>query len=216
MSNLAFADAVPKMPTEAEKARDRLKKARAEKRLEEKRTERAAKKKAKGTVTTKKVKAIGHKTFIDPDTGEMTVMEYTQVESTDFNFMKVWMTHFLATIDIIGDKKTKLCLWIIDHLNRDNQLCYSYRQIADMSGTCYQTVALTMKLLMDANFMRKDGTVYKVNPDIIFKGTHANRMNVLIEYNKLEKTEMTKEEKIANLKNSINQIQKQIERLGKE
>lgn len=133
--------------------------------------------------TTKKVKVIGTEEYINKNTGELQEMQVVSVEDRDFNFHKLWLSHIINSLDLIGNQKTKLAFWIIDHLNRDNQLTMTYRQISKKSGISYQTIARTMQVLIDSNFMVKINTgCYQVNPDVIFKGTRTGRLNVLYQY----------------------------------
>lgn len=158
--------------------------------------------------TSKKVKFIGTEQFINTATGELTEMQVTSIEDRDFNFTKIWMKNFIATMDIVGNQKTRFCYWIIDHLNRDNILIGTQRKLSEKSGVSLQTVNLTMKLLMDADFLRKQSSgVYIVNPDIVFKGTKAKRMNILNEYAQAERIEMSDEEKLNNLLESIKTLE---------
>lgn len=160
--------------------------------------------------TTKKVKYIGTEQYINARTGELEEMQVTSIEDRDFNFSKVWMRNFIATLDIVGNQKTKLCFWIIDHVNKQNVLIGTMRSIADESGISLETVRKTMSILLDADFLRRvQNGVYIINPDIVFKGSRTGRMNVLNQYNMSERIEMTDEEKLANLMNSINKLLKQ-------
>lgn len=161
-----------------------------------------------GQQTSKKVKFVGTEQFINTATGELTEMQVTSIEDRDFNFTKIWMKNFIATMDIVGNQKTRFCYWIIDHLNRDNILIGTQRKLSEKSGISLQTVNLTMKLLMDADFLRKQSSgVYIVNPDIVFKGTKAKRMNILNEYSQAERIEMSDEEKLNNLLESIKALE---------
>lgn len=170
-----------------------------------------------GKQTNKKVKFIGKETYINANTGELQEMQVTSVEERDFNFHKVWMKSFIATLDIVGNQKTKLCFWIIDNLNKENQLCYTYRQISDKTGISLDTVRITMRILLDADFLRKRNQgVYIVNPDIVFKGTRNGRMNILTQYNEAEHIKLSQGEKIENIKHSIEILQKELDKLMNE
>lgn len=168
--------------------------------------------------TQKKVKVIGHQDYINATTGELERMQVTNIEERDFNFNKVWMRNFISTIDMIGDKKTRLCFWIIDHLNKENELGLNYRQIANETGYSLETVRLTMQRLKDSDFIVKVGTVYKVNPNVVFKGTRGARLNILQQYNdaKNPPKELTPEQKLENIKNSIKILQEQADAIIKE
>ena len=140
----------------------------------------------KKTVTHKKVKVVGTKQFIDPTTNEIENFQVLSVEERDFNFHKIWLKHILETIDLIGNTKTKLAFWIIDHINYENVLVYTYKRIHEETKISIDTIRVTMKILLESGFLRRiNQGAYKVNPDYIFKGNHANRMNVLIQYSKI-------------------------------
>lgn len=139
-------------------------------------------------VTTKKVKVVGKTEYIRKDTGEIEEMQVISVEERDFNFHKLWLRNILTTVDLIGNQKMKLAFWIIEHLDYENKLIYSYEQMAKETGISLDTVKRTMKALMECNFLKKKfGGCYIVNPDMLYKGSHQTRMNVLIQYHRIEK-----------------------------
>lgn len=136
-------------------------------------------------ITSRKIKIVGTETYINQKTGELQEMQVINVEERDFNFHKLWLTHIISTLDIVGNKKVKLVFWIVENLNSENQLIMTYRQIAKKSGISIDTVNDTMKVLLENNFLvRINQGAYQVNPDIIFKGSRSNRLNVLYQYTK--------------------------------
>ncbi len=138
--------------------------------------------------TRKKVKVIGTENYIKQDTGEIKEMQVINVEERDFNFHKVWLGHIINSIDLIGNQKTKLAFWIIDNLNKENQLIMTQRKIAEKTGMSIQTVSLTIKALIESNFLVKiNSGAYRVNPNVLFKGGKTDRLNVLIEYSNEKK-----------------------------
>lgn len=142
-----------------------------------------AKKAKRDTITAKKVRVEGTKKFINADTGEIEEMMVTTIEERDFNFTKVWLQSFLPQLRLIGNKKIDVCMWIIEHLNRDNQLIATYRQVSEATGVSLDTVTKTMKCLVDSNFMRREFSgCYRINPDILFKGGKQGRQNALFEF----------------------------------
>ncbi|ELC8346079.1 replication/maintenance protein RepL [Clostridium perfringens] len=148
---------------------------------------------SKSIITSKKQKFVGYKELIDPETGEAYPMQMNVIEDRDFNFHKVWLQHLVNGVDGIVNQKLKLAFWIIDNLNKENQLVMNQRTIAEKSGISYQTVNRTIKSLCEVDengfsFLQKiNGGAYRVNPDIVFKGSHSNRMGVCYEYNELNK-----------------------------
>ena len=164
-----------------------------------------------------KTRVIGTQQYVNVNTGElreMQVIESTE-DNKDFNFHKLFMRDFIRAIDIVSNKKTKICYWIIDNINKDNQLLYSYRQISEITGISYSVVAETVKALLDADFLRKHGKVLIVNPDIIFKGSAIRRANILHTYSQAERGDEQADlhVRISNLQNTIAGLNKQLEGL---
>lgn len=164
--------------------------------------------------TSKKVKVLGTEQFVNTQTGEIEDFQVSRIEERDFNFTKIWLTQMLATLGLLGNKKTKVAYYIIDNLNKDNTFIGTYRQIAKATSASLPTVTTVMKTLLDANFLRRqlDG-VYTVNPNIMFKGGRNARLNVLQTYDNTEQKPISDEEKIQNLQNSIAALQKQLKKL---
>ena len=137
------------------------------------------------STTRKKIKVIGTKQYLNQDTGEVQDFQVVNIEERDANFHKLWLSHILHSIDLIGNQKTKFAFWILDNLNRDNQLIMTQRKMAKESGMCLQTVSETIKALIESDFLiRINSGVYQVNPEVVFKGGKSDRMNVLIQYSK--------------------------------
>lgn len=171
--------------------------------------------------TTKKVKVIGNQQYINFNTGEIEDFQVTSIEERDFNFTKVWMKNFISTLDLVGNQKTKLAFWIIENLNKENQLTMTYRQISEKTNISLETIRKTMTILLDANFLKRiNQGVYQVNPDILFKGNKNNRLNLLTQYNNLDKSvnekELTLEKKLINIQSTISKLNKEAEKILKK
>ena len=130
--------------------------------------------------TTKKQKFVGYKILVDPETGETYPMQMNVMEDRDFNFHKVWLQHLVNSLDSISNQKLRLAFWIIDHLDRENQLIMTQRAIADATNMSTKTVNTTLKALCEA-------------PEVIFKGSHSNRMGICYEYKETD-TKQQKED----------------------
>lgn len=140
--------------------------------------------------TTKKVKVVGTQQYINATDGTVEDFQVMRIEERDFNFHKVWLEHIISSLDLIGNQKTRLAFWIVDHLDKENKLTMTYRQIAEKSGISLDTVRVTMKSLMDSNFLERiNQGAYRVNPDVIFKGGKTDRMNVLYQYQNVKREE---------------------------
>lgn len=135
--------------------------------------------------TTKRMKVVGTETYINQASGEIEEMQVVKFVDRDFNFHKIWLEHLIRSIELIGNQKLKVAFHIIDNLDRDNRFISTYRKIADSTGVSIDTVKLTIKALIESDFLKKIQVgVYQVNPDIIFKGSQKDRLNVLTVYQK--------------------------------
>ena len=74
--------------------------------------------------TRKKVKVIGTKEYIDPQTGTIEPMQVISMEDRDFNFHKIWLQHVVQSFDLIGNQKTRLAFWLIAEMDSENKICY--------------------------------------------------------------------------------------------
>lgn len=136
-------------------------------------------------LSAKKQKFIGSKNLIDPETGECYPMQVNVIQDRDFNFHKVWLQHLVNSLDNISNQKLKLAFWIIEHLDRENKLTITQREIAKKSGISLYTVTKTMKALQEGSMpflIKINSGAYRVNPNVIFKGSYGNRMGILYEY----------------------------------
>ena len=135
--------------------------------------------------TTKKQKFVGVKNLVYPETGEQYPMQMNVLEDRDFNFHKVWLQHLVNSLDSISNQKLRLAFWIIDHLDKENKLVMTQRTIAEKSGMSLQTVSRTLKALQDGNpafLVKINSGAYRVNPDVLWKGSHSNRMGICYKY----------------------------------
>lgn len=142
-------------------------------------------KEAKMLQTTKKQKFVGTKILIDPETNEPYPMQLNVIEDRDFNFTKVWLQHLVNSLDEISNQKLRLAFWIIDNLDKENQLVMTQRQLAEASGISLKTVSRTMQALCEGKpaFLQKiNSGAYRVNPEVMFKGSHSNRMGIIYKY----------------------------------
>ena len=133
--------------------------------------------------TRKTVKVIGIETYINQNTGEIKEMQVINIEERDANFHKLWLTHVIQAMDIIGNQKIRFAFWILEQMNSENQIIMTFRKMSEKSGVSYQTVTRTIMALTECDFLVKiQSGVYQVNPDMIFKGGKGNRMNVMLSY----------------------------------
>src|SRR5699024_5639914 len=110
---------------------------------------------SKPNTTTKKVKLLGTKEFIDARTGEKATMQVTNINERDANNHKMWHDHMLESLDMIGNQKIRVAMFIMENINKENELIMTYRVIAEKTNTSLQTVSETMKALQESNLLSK-------------------------------------------------------------
>lgn len=135
--------------------------------------------------TRKKVKVIGKRQYIDPTTGILSDFQVINIEERDANFHKIWLSNVIQSLDLIGNQKIRFAFWLMDQANKDNEITLTLRQMSELSKISLETVRLTIKSLIESDFLRKKNMgVYQINPNSIFKGGNGERLNVLISYKK--------------------------------
>jgi len=136
--------------------------------------------------TTKKMKVVGNQQYINKDTGEVENFNVIKMESRDFNFDKIWIAHILDSLEAIGNQKIKVMTELLKLKNSDNLIITTQAKLAKKINVSRPVISETIQLLIESNFLQKvSGGVYRINPDHLFKGNQKNRMNVLLEYNKV-------------------------------
>src|SRR5699024_11768281 len=73
--------------------------------------------------------------FIDASTGEKETMQVTNIEERDANFHKIWLGHMLESLDMIGNQKIRVAMFIMENINKENELIMTYRVIAEKTNT---------------------------------------------------------------------------------
>lgn len=169
---------------------------------------------------TRKTRIIGHDTVVRPSTGELLDVNIIEVEERDANFHKLWVGDIVQKLDIVSNKKTKVVWYIIENLTKENLFIKSQKEIEKELGISEGTINETFKALQEGNFLTMvQRGVYRVNPEVVFKGGHNHRMNVLICYkDEKAKTEeppiKTIETEERMLREKLEQIQRQLDKLG--
>src|SRR5699024_4096082 len=136
---------------------------------------------SKPNTTRKKVKFLGTKEFIDASTGEKETMQVTNIEERDANFHKIWLGHMLESLDMIGNQKIRVAMFIMENINKENELIMTYRVIAEKTNTSLQTVSETMKALQVSNLLSKiRNRYYRLIHHVIIKCGRNKRMKVLL------------------------------------
>ncbi len=146
----------------------------------------------------KRQKLIGTQKLINPETGEVveTVVVEKNVEQ-DFNFFKVWLLDLLGVLEVVGTKKMKVVNYILENMNtQENLFIGTHQEISKKLNISRPIVSQTFKLLIDSGLLiKRNNAVYMINPNILVKGSTGKRINLLIKYEEIKKSNDNKEGK---------------------
>src|SRR5699024_10520662 len=124
----------------------------------------------------------------------------TNIEERDANFHKIWLGHMLESLDMIGNQKIRVAMFIMENINKENELIMTYRVIAEKTNTSLQTVSETMKALQESNLLsKKRKGNNREKPDVIYKGRRNNRIKQKNKTTKKKVKKKIKEIKESNL-----------------
>jgi predicted transcriptional regulator len=139
--------------------------------------------------TTKKISVIGTETYINQSTGEIEEFNVIKSEDSDFDFDKLWTAQILLAIDEFGNQKTKLLMHLIKIRERSNNaVIRTIMELAEETGMNKNTVSATLKILQKHKIIsRKTGVIF-ISPEVVYRGSHSNRMRVLIDYRNVQRT----------------------------
>jgi len=133
----------------------------------------------------KKVKIVGTKRLIDPETGE-EVIATVEIVNGDrkFGWEAVWLGTLLETLEIITNKGFKVAKFLLsERIRGENVVIATIPFIAQKTGLSEKTVRTIMKKLIEANFItRIQRGVYRVNPAVIWRGNESKRQAILIKF----------------------------------
>lgn len=138
--------------------------------------------------TKEKSQVVRYENWINQDTGE--VRQFAVVDkpySSDFNFHKVWIEDLAKVLNVIGGKKIEIFNHILRNINPyNNEVGFTYREIADELDVSKTTINETVIALIKADFMRKvRQSQYKINPRMLVKGSHNKRVGIMLKYDDL-------------------------------
>jgi hypothetical protein len=133
--------------------------------------------------TRKPMKISERLQYTDPITGEKVEQHIFKIEERDANFHKLWLYHIAAALELIGNQKILILSYILANTRKDNLFISRQADIAKAVGTAIQTVSTTIKLLKEANILKiQQPGVYLINPDVIYKGSGNDRLEILYQY----------------------------------
>ena len=99
--------------------------------------------------------------------------------SGDSGFHKIWLAEILDLMEEVGNAKIKVLMWLLSEADSQNQILATYKEIAEGSGVGIATVTRLMRALRKADVVTESRrSLWRLNPKVIFKGNHEQRLNV--------------------------------------
>lgn len=174
--------------------------------------------KLKQSVSTRRVQ-VGYETYMNTETGELVEMPKFVIEGGDINFEKVWVWHLCEAYKLIGNKAVTVLNYLFQNRDQNNLIMGSQRKIASDLGISPTTVASIIAKLKSHNVisMPQSG-LYRINPEMMWKGSHRARMQILYEYRQEKANEEppTREEKLQALNNKAELLMQEVAKIQVE
>lgn len=147
------------------------------------------------TISNKNPIVTGTETWINQQTGEIADATTILQKVQDINFTKVWISHLLNALDIVGGKKMKVVNYILDKMNyTENVLVATQAEIAEATNVSRKTVNETINLLKEAEFIKGRVGAIMLDPNVLAKGSAGKRQYLLMKFETFETNEKTEEQ----------------------
>lgn len=125
----------------------------------------------------------GKKRLIDSETGEVVEVDQLYRKQTEGNFVKAYLSQLIMALDLVGGKKMKVVNYLLENVSlANNMLIKTNREIAKETGISYKTVADTLKLLAEANIIKRKIGAIMINPTLFVQGRDEKQRYLLIEF----------------------------------
>lgn len=132
---------------------------------------------------------VGKRVVQDMETGEIMELEYVEKKVPYGNIKRGWrrvyLEHFMELIAGLysAGRKIDVVEFILDNLNSENQLTMSQAQVIRASHISKPVVIETFQYLIANDFMKKQGSIYAINPKFICAfGSDKKNATIAVKY----------------------------------
>ena len=131
-----------------------------------------------------KVMFQGEQQFVNTATGEVfDAQVVARTVDGDSGFDKIWLGAILELVEEVGNAKMRILVWFLQNRDAKNVVHATKDEIAAATGTSRATVTTLLGALRRSNVISEvRRSVWRLNPNVIWKGAHHTRMSVLIRY----------------------------------
>lgn len=129
------------------------------------------------------VGVVGYDEYINARTGEVTEFAVLRMQNVDYNFEKIWLYKLLEALDLTGSAKVKVLSWMLEHRDSENRIIATQARIAEGAEVSQRTVNKLIRDMMAESLISSiQSGVYRLNPDLIWRGKNHKRMSILMEF----------------------------------
>lgn len=129
---------------------------------------------------------IGQKleTWVNQETGEIRIVQEIDLKGSDKGFEKIWLGMILTMLDIVGGKKIDVIKYLLENRNRtENTIFATQRKISEELKISTKTVTETILALKKVELISQvTPGCYRINPAVIWRGSHLGRMAVMAKF----------------------------------
>jgi DNA-binding transcriptional ArsR family regulator len=145
--------------------------------------------------TTRKTTIIGTEQYINASTGVIEDFNVIRSQDSDYGFDKLWAGAVLMAFEEFGNQKSKLLVYLFRIRERSNNaVIKTIAELAEETGMNRNTVSSTLQILERHGIVtRKTGVIF-LSPNVIFRGSHSNRMRLLLDFERIQKNQDEDEE----------------------
>lgn len=140
---------------------------------------------------------VGHDEYVNQRTGEVEEFAVMRVQQADWNFEKIWLFRLLEALNLTGSAKVKVLTWMLDNRDQENRIIATQKRIAEGADVSQRTVNGLIREMMEEGLLSSiQSGVYRLDPDLIWRGSSNSRMNILMQFEKELPNDDEEEEEI--------------------
>lgn len=133
----------------------------------------------------------GQSVWVNTETGETrTVDEFERPVGRTEPFMITYLSEIISLIETLGNQKMKVVKYILKSMDKSsNTLIMTVREISKGSGVGYNTCIETLKLLEDANIIKRRSGSLMLKPKLLNNRRASGEATMMVKYNNFESEE---------------------------
>lgn len=142
----------------------------------------------------------GTSTWINVETGEKKEFDqFTREVDRTQNFMITYLSEIISLIDNLGNKKMQVVKYILQNMCKSNNtLIITTKELATKSGVGFNTVIATLKILEEANIIKRRVGSIMLSPKLVNNWKASKEANMMVQYKEFSEDEDLTEEVKAN------------------